>query len=73
MKMVFFLVVLVFLVLFLGCVVLVGGGLDSYYGVDWEDREFNNCKYIVNFEIGIIYESVLRKMGVVDFNELFEK
>jgi hypothetical protein len=56
-----------------GCVVSVGGGSDSHYGADWEDREFNNRKHIANLEKGTSYESVLRKMGVADFNELFEK
>ena len=56
-----------------GCVVSVGGGSDSHYGSDWEDREFNNRKHIANLETGVGYESVLRKMGVADFNELFER
>ena len=56
-----------------GCVVSVGGGSDSHYGSDWEDREFNNRKHIANLEVGVDYETVLRKMGVADFNELFEK
>ncbi|BCO18072.1 hypothetical protein KUC3_09290 [Alteromonas sp. KC3] len=60
-------------VLISGCVVSVGGGSDSHYGADWEDREFNNRKHIANLETGTAYESVLRKMGVADFNELFEK
>jgi hypothetical protein len=60
-------------VLLSGCVVSVGGGSDSHYSADWEDREFNNRKHISNLETGTAYESVLRKMGVADFNELFEK
>ncbi len=60
-------------VLLSGCVVSVGGGSDSHYGADWEDREFNNRKHIANLETGTSYETVLRKMGVADFNELFEK
>ncbi|MAI63331.1 MAG: DUF3192 domain-containing protein [Alteromonas sp.] len=56
-----------------GCVVSVGGGSDSHYGADWEDREFNNRQHIAKLETGVSYEAVLRKMGVADFNELFEK
>ena len=56
-----------------GCVVSVGGGSDSHYGTDVEDREYNNRKHISNLETGMSYESVLRKMGVADFNELYEK
>ena len=33
----------------------------------------NNRKHISNLETGMSYESVLRKMGVADFNELYEK
>ena len=60
-------------VLLSGCVVSVVGGSDSHYGADWEDREFNNRKHIAKLETGATYENVLRKMGVADFNELFEK
>ena len=56
-----------------GCVVSVGGGSDSHYGTDVEDREYNNRKHISNLETGMSCESVLRKMGVADFNELYEK
>jgi outer membrane protein assembly factor BamE (lipoprotein component of BamABCDE complex) len=56
-----------------GCVVSVGGGSDSHYSADWEDREYNNRQHIAALESGMTYESVLRKMGVADFNELFEK
>lgn len=60
-------------VLLSGCVVSVGGGSDSHYGSNWEDREFNNRQHIANLTKGASYESVLRKMGVADFNELYEK
>ncbi len=60
-------------VLLSGCVVSVGGGSDSHYGADWEDREFNNRQHIAKLEKGTAYENVLSKMGVADFNELFEK
>ena len=73
MKTVLLSVALASSVLLSGCVVSVGGGSDSHYGADWEDREFNNRKHIANLETGTTYESVLRKMGVADFNELFEK
>lgn len=73
MKTVLLSVALASSVLLSGCVVSVGGGSDSHYGSDWEDREFNNRKHIANLETGTTYESVLRKMGVADFNELFEK
>ncbi|MDO6565465.1 DUF3192 domain-containing protein [Alteromonas sp. 1_MG-2023] len=56
-----------------GCVVSVGGGSDSHYGTDVEDREYNNRKHISNLEVGTSYERVLSKMGVADFNELYEK
>lgn len=56
-----------------GCVVSVGGGSDSSYNIDVEDREFNNRKHISNLEVAMSYESVLRKMGVADFNEFYEK
>jgi len=48
-------------VLLSGCVVSVGGGSDSHYGADWEDREFNNRKHIANLETGTSYETVLTK------------
>ncbi|AGP80891.1 lipoprotein [Alteromonas mediterranea MED64] len=73
MKIVLLSVALASSVLLSGCVVSVGGGSDSHYGADWEDREFNNRKHIANLETGTSYENVLRKMGVADFNELFEK
>ena len=73
MKTVLLSVALASSVLLSGCVVSVGGGSDSHYGAGWEDREFNNRKHIANLETGTTYESVLRKMGVADFNELFEK
>jgi predicted small secreted protein len=60
-------------VLLSGCVVSVGGGSDSHYGGDWEDREYNNREHIANLNKGESYEGVLRKMGVADFNELYEK
>jgi len=56
-----------------GCVVSVGGGSDSHYSTDAEEREYNNRKHIAKLEAGMTYESVLRKMGVADFNELYEK
>lgn len=43
MKLILFLVIVVLLVLLFGCVVFVGGDSDSYYGVNWEDCEYNNC------------------------------
>ncbi len=56
-----------------GCVVSVGGDSDSHYSADWEDREQNNRKHIAKLDAGLSYENVVRKMGVADFNELFEK
>ena len=56
-----------------GCVVSVGGDSDSHYGANWEDREYNNRQHIAKLETGTTYEQVLRKMGVADFTELFEK
>ena len=73
MKTVLLSVALASSVLLSGCGVSVGGGSDSHYGADWEDRECNNRKHIANLETGTSYETVLRKMGGADFNELFEK
>ena len=56
-----------------GCVVSVGGDSDSHYGANWEDREYNNRQHIAKLETGTTYEQVLRKMGVADFTELFER
>lgn len=56
-----------------GCVVSVGGDSDSRYSSDWEEREFNNRKHIANLEREMSYESVVRKLGVADFNELHQK
>jgi len=56
-----------------GCVVSVGGDGDSHFSADWEDREYNNRKHIAQLEQDMSYESVLRKMGVADFNELYQK
>ncbi|HBL21801.1 MAG TPA: hypothetical protein DDZ29_13305, partial [Alteromonas mediterranea] len=52
MKIVLLSVALASSVLLSGCVVSVGGGSDSHYGADWEDREFNNRKHIANLETG---------------------
>ena len=55
-----------------GCVISVGGD-DSHYSSDWEDREYNNRKHVSQLENNMTHESVVRKMGVADFNELVEK
>lgn len=56
-----------------GCVVSVGGDGDSHYSADWEDREYNNRKHIAKLEQEMSYESVVRKMGVADFNEMHQR
>lgn len=54
-----------------GCVISVGDdGIDGHYSSDWRDREANNRKHISNLRVGASYESVARKMGVADFDEL---
>ncbi len=55
-----------------GCVI-VSGDNDSKYSQDWEDREYNNRKHISQLELDMTYESIVRKMGVADFNELHQK
>lgn len=55
-----------------GCVISVGGD-DGHYSSDWEDREYNNRKHVSQLETNMTYESVVRKMGVADFNEMHEK
>lgn len=55
-----------------GCVISVGGD-DGHYSSDWQDREYNNRKHISQLETGMTYESVVRKMGVADFNEMHDK
>ncbi len=56
-----------------GCVISVGGDGDSRYSSDWQEREYNNRKHIANLERDMAYESVVRRMGVADFNELHQK
>ncbi|MEW9797656.1 DUF3192 domain-containing protein [Alteromonas sp. CYL-A6] len=56
-----------------GCVVSVGGDGDSHYSSDWKDREYNNRKHIADLEVEMSYESVVRRMGVADFNELHQR
>lgn len=56
-----------------GCVVSVGGDGDSHYSAEWEDREYNNRRHISELALDMTYESVLRKMGVADFSELYQK
>jgi len=73
MKHVFLAAALVSPLLLSGCVVSVGGDKDGYYSSDWEEREYNNRKHISRLEKDMSYESVVRKMGVADFNELHEK
>lgn len=60
-------------VLLSGCVVSVGGGSDSHYSMDTEEREYNNRQHISNLTTGTSYETVLTRMGVADFIELYEK
>ncbi|MBU2977846.1 DUF3192 domain-containing protein [Alteromonas sp. C1M14] len=55
-----------------GCVISVGGDGD-HYSADWEDREQNNRKHVSQLEKNMTYESVVRTMGVADFNEMLEK
>jgi len=55
-----------------GCVISVGGD-DGHYSSDWQDREYNNRKHVSQLETGMTYESVVRKMGVADFNEMHDK
>lgn len=55
-----------------GCVISVGGD-DSHYSSDWEDREHNNRQHVAQLEKDMTYESVIRTMGVADFNEMMEK
>ena len=43
------------------------------HGATIKTEQANYTKHIANLETGTTYESVLRKMGVADFNELFEK
>lgn len=56
-----------------GCVISVGGDDDGHYSSDWREREYNNRSQIAKLEKDMTYESVIKRMGVADFNELHEK
>lgn len=54
-----------------GCVISVNDdGVKTGYSSDWSDREENNRRHIANLELGASLESVSRKMGIADFDEL---
>ena len=56
-----------------GCVISVGGDGDSHYSSDWQDREYNNRKHISRLEPDMTFESVVKRMGVADFSERYQK
>ncbi|MBO1254116.1 DUF3192 domain-containing protein [Alteromonas sp. 5E99-2] len=53
-----------------GCVISVHDDDEHGYSIDTEDRETNNRHHIANLNLGDSLESVTRKMGVADFDEL---
>ncbi|MCV2883260.1 DUF3192 domain-containing protein [Aestuariibacter sp. AA17] len=58
-----------------GCVVSVGGDddYDSYSHSSWQKKERKNRAHIASLELGMSVESVKNKMGVPDFNEMYNK
>jgi hypothetical protein len=57
-----------------GCVVSVGGGDgDDGYSSSWQDREHQNRKHIAKLMPDINISTVIDRMGVADFNELYKK
>lgn len=56
-----------------GCVVSVGGDDDNNWHSDWHETARENRDKISNLETGMSLQNVKRKMGVAEYNELYQK
>jgi len=56
-----------------GCVVSVGGDDDGHYSYDFNDREFDNRKKIASLQVNASFGDVQSRLGVADFNEVYQK
>ncbi|NMP33285.1 DUF3192 domain-containing protein [Thalassotalea sp. M1531] len=56
-----------------GCVVSVGGDDDGHYSYDFNDREYDNRKKIASLQVNSSFGDVQGRLGVADFNEVYQK
>ena len=58
-----------------GCVFAVGGDGDNshHFNKHFEDKEFNNRKKIAELTTKMNFLDVQHKLGIADFNEVYEK
>lgn len=56
-----------------GCVISVDGDGEYSHKSSWESKERKNRQHISHLEQHASYQDILSRMGVADFNELYEK
>jgi hypothetical protein len=55
-----------------GCVISVGADGEYDHHADWQDIEHKNRKHIAALQPNQSYQAIAERMGLADFNELYE-